>query len=184
DRKFINLKRLDLESCGIGDAEIIVLVDALINSRSMLDALLLGGNYIGDTGASHIAKYINHNNYLRVLVLRINSIGDEGLIYLSDAFTSHSRIEEINLSSNQFGDSSTMELCSKLQNNVHLLSLNLSGNGLCESLSQVSNLFEHRQRIRSLEISNNDFGFNLSVLLPGIRSLTSVLVRSIFQNTH
>lgn len=107
-----SLLHLELDTCGVTDAGATRLAMGLveIGDGGALLTLDLGGNVIGDSGATALAGALRANHVLRKLELGGNHIGDAGAKALAGSLTSHNQgLTHLGLSYNSRISAATME---------------------------------------------------------------------------
>ena len=79
--------------------------------------LFLGGNSIGDAGATQLADALRTNTSVKELYLGGNSIGDAGATQLADALRANTSVKLLYLSDNSIGDAGATQLADALRTN-------------------------------------------------------------------
>merc|ERR1711879_594056 len=111
----------------------------------------LGGNKIGEEGASYIAAALQENTALRRLVLGDNGIGTAGAEQLASVIPTNETLRELLLSDNDLKEAGCRLLVEALRENVTLCELNLELNGLedWKLQQELNELIERNQENRA-----------------------------------
>ena len=176
-----SLTHLDL-SFNAFDGVVSSLSKAL-KANSSLTSLNLGGNFVGEDGASSLSKALKANSSLTNLNLSQNSIGDDGASSLSKALKANFSLTSLNLSATSIGDAGASSLSKALKANSSLANLNLSINSIGDAgASSLSKALKANSSLTNLNLSLNSIGdagaFSFSKALKANSSLTSLNLSS------
>jgi len=95
------LRALDLRNNALGTKGAVTIASELgVPGGRGLERLHLGGNNIGDDGATALAEMLKTNDLLRELDLPFNRIGNVGATVLSNALPAHRQLERLSLENN------------------------------------------------------------------------------------
>lgn len=105
---------LSLNGNQLGDSDMAVLADGLLENGCLLD-LSLSYNCIGALGSTLLATALHDNRHLRVLDLMHNQIGSEGVRpWLGTTLRVNRVLQQLKLSHNRIGDAKVSELLDAL----------------------------------------------------------------------
>jgi Ran GTPase-activating protein (RanGAP) involved in mRNA processing and transport len=121
------LKRLYLDSNGIGDEGAACITDALRINKSLLH-LSLDSNQIGYKGAAEIAKALQRSKSLEALYLNSNEIGNQGSVLIADALQVNKSLRCVALAGNKIGNVGITMIAECLKQNNSLQELILCRN--------------------------------------------------------
>ena len=97
------IEKLDLSSCALRSAGLLVLAEGIARNRS-IKLLKLHDNSIGDSGIEGLSLALTTNQSIKFLDLSKNKIKDSGAAYLSKSFRHNCTLEELNLRENCIKD--------------------------------------------------------------------------------
>jgi len=126
------------------------------------ERLELGGQELGDRGASRIAAAIENTHSLRVLKLRNCQINDAGAVRLAEALEMNTSLSDISLAQNAISDEGGWRLAEALSRSSTIENLDLAGNPLGEEVVERIQLLTprssdlHMGRARSLAGGGSD----------------------------
>lgn len=136
-----------------------------------LEILLLRNNYIGPTGAVHLAKALETNDTLQRLDLGSNTIGDVGAAAIAKLLkrgqaptdllktSSLHRLRHLCVWSNQITAEGVIQLAHALQSNGTLEVLNLGGNDMGDvGAHALAEMLRCNGTLRRLHIANANIG--------------------------
>ncbi|AYV86864.1 MAG: hypothetical protein Sylvanvirus11_27 [Sylvanvirus sp.] len=157
-----NLHTLDLDNCGLLDAGIGVLFQALImNDKSLLKHLYLSANGLTPIGAEFISAYFehvgksnvsssssvsslpsllsSHTRGLNSLWLSVNRLGDEGMVILAKHLNKATSLQRLNVSSNRIESGGARELARAMCTNTTIQVLDLGMYTSTQDLGELPN---------------------------------------------
>lgn len=113
------LLTLSLYNCDIGPVGAGALGESLApgDSCCSLEALDLGANFLGDTGANWLAKALSGNHHVQRLSLAQNHIGPEGAVALSGLLAANGVLKCMNLEDNPLSSTGVQTLAHGLRQN-------------------------------------------------------------------
>ncbi|KAL0229319.1 hypothetical protein GEMRC1_013937 [Eukaryota sp. GEM-RC1] len=134
--------------------QVRLLVDLLKVGRFLTTII---GRYIGDDGASALAKALKHNTSVRRIDLSGCNIFDEGAIALADALKFNSMVTFVELSLNYIEVEGANALAKALQVNNTITSINLDNNDIgCSGAISLSKALEVNTSLTSIYLCSND----------------------------
>jgi hypothetical protein len=94
--QYTDLKELSVINCMIDDGATPALCRGSLKENASLRLFDVGGNQIGDSGTSALAKFVSGNKTLKILDVRnTNNIADAGLVSLGRVLESNNMLKEL-----------------------------------------------------------------------------------------
>mmetsp|Transcript_138 Transcript_138/g.310 ORF Transcript_138/g.310 Transcript_138/m.310 type:complete len:654 (-) Transcript_138:237-2198(-) len=128
----VNLHRLEIVSCNLGDETIRMLASALSRreNKGSLQRVILDANGIGDESGSELVHTLNHGyDNLTHLSLGDNELGSKACTALGDMLSSpNTKLKSLDVENNQIDDGCITVLTNALSSNTVLNELRLSFN--------------------------------------------------------
>ena len=132
---------VDLESCGIDDHSLCVLMGELSKHAEAsrdgvlhgVTELIISGNKIGDNGIASIATTLETNTTMRTLDVCNCDISDVGVKSLAKALTVNRSLHELNMNSNNIGDNGMIQIATGLQTNNTLKDISIFDNEITDN---------------------------------------------------
>jgi Ran GTPase-activating protein (RanGAP) involved in mRNA processing and transport len=162
----LTLKKLSLNECQIGEAELVELAKihnleelhlesnkfrhqnlGAIFEISSLKKLNLACNAIDNLGAQAISESLAKNTSLERLGIAYNKIGDEGALKIAEALSINSSLLRLSLANNEIGDSGAISITSALSKNTSLRELSLWGNKFDSEAIKIPSSINHLEII-------------------------------------
>lgn len=137
-----HITRLVLSDLNMKDAQLHLIVDALLTSHAPLTELHLSGNELTSKGADEIVRLIAApQSRLAVIDLSSNELEDEGVLKVADAVVadgapSLSPLVNVNISENEASQKSIIHFASRLIRLPDLAKLDFSQNNIPASVSR------------------------------------------------
>jgi Ran GTPase-activating protein (RanGAP) involved in mRNA processing and transport len=141
------------------------------DDNDYLQTLLIRNNYIGPTGAVHLAKALETNDTLQRLDLGTNTIGDVGAAAIAKLLmgvkspislpstSSLLRLRHLCLWSNQITTEGVRQMAHALRSNSTLEVLNLGGNDIGDAGAQaLAEMLRCNDTLQRLHIANANIG--------------------------
>lgn len=122
-----SITNLNMEECGVGDAGINELAQALASNRkAVLVSLNLARNSIGVSGAKSLAEFLENNHTLTKLDLGYSHLGSDSAPFIAQSLkNSQNPLSHLFVPGNNFGDDGASKFASSLAANTKLRVLNI-----------------------------------------------------------
>eukprot|EP00051_Salpingoeca_urceolata_P027896 m.483805 g.483805 ORF g.483805 m.483805 type:complete len:644 (+) comp23084_c0_seq1:2572-4503(+) len=125
------LRILHLRNARCEDAGAKMIGNGMRDGRfPVIHVLNLGGNKIGNSGATALGAGIAVSTSIKTLVLDNNTIKDEGAEGLAQGLARNASITRVNLADNRFHSKGATSIGAALKSNATVVYLDLSGNEL------------------------------------------------------
>jgi len=145
----------------IGDDGVRAIADAVSRTSAPLANLGLSNNAVGDAGACLLAGALEKSAALEVLDLRGNKIGPAGAARLSQAVQRAPRLRKLKLGENAVGDAGARDLAAALQRCEGLEELALESNGITDiGCKSIVEALEAGCNLRTLLLRGNQLSDN------------------------
>jgi Ran GTPase-activating protein (RanGAP) involved in mRNA processing and transport len=119
------LRVLDLVNTDLRDAGVQALADALCTDNRSLQCLYLGGNGLGPSSATALARLLRDAPHLQALYLSVNHLGDEGAATLAQGLAANRTLQVLELASSGIGPEGARALFAAARQHPGLHTLNL-----------------------------------------------------------
>lgn len=153
--------KLHLDSCGIDDAAIEPLCEALLGSTSVLQSLHLMNNAITSRGASLLSSVLVRHTRLQDVSLEGNVIKDEGICSLARMLEVNCTLLSLNIARTWMGERGIIALGVSLVKNRKLQRLKIDHNHFTdESCESFTALLESNRSLQCCSLNGNSVGYH------------------------
>jgi len=179
------LRTLDLVNTDLGPDGMSAVLKVLCEENRTVERLYLGGNdIVGVQGAEPLAVLLRSNSVLKALLLNVNHLGDAGVTTLAGALRENQTLQQLGLASCGISAAGVTRLCTGLQGHPTLVALDLgyspstrvlgaSGNAFGDTGAYaVADYLSQDPRLRRLDLRKTGIG------LRGKQQLTEALERN------
>ena len=152
------LQQLDVSSNFIGDGGATTLAKMLKENRT-LQQLSVSHNSIGDGGATALAEMLKENRTVQQLDVSRNSIGSRGATVLAEMLKENRTLQQLKVSSNSIGDGGATALAQMLKENRTVQQLNISRNSIgSRGATALAEMLKENRTLQQLNVSYNSIG--------------------------
>eukprot|EP00808_Paulinella_micropora_P018732 g56758.t1 len=124
--------------------------------------------YLGDSGASAVAKGLQVNTTVQTLDIGYNNLGDKGAALIAEAIKVNTSLKEISLSINDIGDAGAIAIANALQVNKTVIKIALAYNQIGhDGAKAIGAALQVNNMLTSLELSSNNMEVNNMLTLSG-----------------
>ncbi len=128
----VNLKKLTLSGNKISTKGINIIANNLLKDNRALIKLDLSNNIIGDEDVKLLFEVLINNDTMKKLILYNNNITNKGAYNIADFLSINSVIEKLPLYSNKIGNVGGEAILKALTYNKNILSINLICNNISD----------------------------------------------------
>eukprot|EP01125_Pyxidicula_operculata_P002831 TRINITY_DN1265_c0_g1_i2.p1 TRINITY_DN1265_c0_g1~~TRINITY_DN1265_c0_g1_i2.p1 ORF type:complete len:679 (-),score=121.35 TRINITY_DN1265_c0_g1_i2:83-2119(-) len=173
---------LDLYHTGIGDDEVVLLCDSLM--QNSLKSLKLEKNSIGDKGANAISEMMKCNTTLTTLYLSGNMISPIGIKKISEFLTINTTLAKLYLSQNDVNNDGSYYLAHSLGSNTKLFHLELSCTNVGDEGAKHFELLSANKGLTVLDLSWNQIGSTGAIGLANLLKQNSTITELYLSVNH